>query len=424
MRKPLSIFSFNLNNKLKGRKIPAPIVESVLTLIFLALMVRVLSLLVENKQSYGKYNEFYKYSGEYEVLFCGSSHMMNAVLPMELWKDYGIHSYNIGNGAETIPVTYHVVLNALDYAAPEVLVMDVFYAYSDQILPEISKEMPHQFFDLLPLSENKLRSVREIFRDEKDRWNYIIPFSIYHSRWNELTKNDLRREDECLGGARLLLASYTLRDTLFDPPASHDIPGRPREYIKKVKELCDERGIRLICVVNPYAMWQENRTCNVNFKKEMAELGIEFLDLREDVVDIYADSADDMHVNLCGERKVTDFYGRYLSSILPRRDSSYSSDSREIVWNERYAAYVQKKEDFLAMCEDAAPLLSDLNDPDFYFEISMRSDTVPDDTMLRMLENAKNYDNVSIMTDDDMKESLKIRIRRKDSEEYFVNRSF
>ena len=76
------------------------------------------------------------------------------------------------------------------------------------------------------------------------------------------------------------------------------------------------------------------------------------------------------------------------------------------------------------MCEDAAPLLSDLNDPDFYFEISMRSDTVPDDTMLRMLENAKNYDNVSIMTDDDMKESLKIRIRRKDSEEFFVNRSF
>ncbi|MBQ9359456.1 MAG: hypothetical protein IJT96_00300 [Lachnospiraceae bacterium] len=408
---------------MKGKKkLINPIIEVLLTIALLAVMVIGLSRLVENKSGYKKYNEFYKYNDEYEVLFFGSSHMMNAVLPMELWKKYGIKSYNIGNGAETIPVTYHVIRNALDYSEPKIIVMDLFYAYSDRLPTEISKELPHPFFDMVPLSKNKKEAIYDLFDDEQDRWSYLFDFSIYHSRWNELTKEDFYYADDGLGGASILLTSYAPKAADQDLQEPHDMASKPKAYLKKIKELCDERGIRLICVMNPYALWQESMTCNINFEKEMSELGIEFIDLRDSgIVDIYADSADNMHINLCGERKVNDFYGEYLTETgLLSTSPSVTEDK----WNERYAVYIQRKADALSACEDCESLLTDLNDPDFVFDITLRSEAKLTDTMKRMLDNAEAFENVSVITDDDADEDITIRIRDKDSDRYFIERSY
>lgn len=401
------------------------LIESLLSIALLLTMIFFLSRIVENKLSYTKYNEFYQYSDEYDVLFCGSSHMMNAALPMELWRDYGIKSYNIANGAETIPVTYHVIKNALDHSSPKVIVLDVFYAYSDSILPEASKEQPHQFFDMVPISKNKKDAVFDILKDSQDRWNYLFDFSIYHSRWNELTKADFFPENENMGGARMVLESYSPRNTVFDPPELHEMARTPKTYLAKIKELCDERNIYLICVVNPYAKWQENRLSNVDFEKVMTELGIDFVDLRDsDVVDIFADSADNMHVNICGERKLTDFYGSYLK----KNGVGFTrTDTEDAAWDNRYQAYINTKADFLSMCENCASLMTDLNDPDFIYDIQIRSDAALTDTIRRMLDNASAYENVSITTNDTLQSDIWIRVSFRDSSlnsGYFIDKSF
>lgn len=401
------------------------ITESLLSMALLLAMIFFLSRIVENKLSYTKYNEFYQYSDDYDVLFCGSSHMMNAALPMELWKKYGIKSYNIANGAETIPVSYHVINNALDHSSPKVIVLDVFYAYSDSILPEASKEQPHQFFDMVPVSNNKKDAVFDILKDSQDRWNYLFDFSIYHSRWNELTREDFFPENENMGGARMVLESYSPRNTVFDPPELHEMARTPKTYLEKIKDLCDERNIHLICVVNPYAKWQENRLSNVDFEKEMDELGIDFVDLRDsDVVDIFADSADTMHVNICGERKLTDYYGSYLKETGINFDQI---DPEDAAWNKRYQAYINTKAGFLSMCEDCSSLLTDLNDPDFIYDIQMRSDAALTDTIKRMLANASAYENARITTNDTLQSDIWIRVSFKDSSlnsGYFIDKSF
>ena len=48
-----------------------------------------------------KYSAFYEETQPIDVYFLGTSHVMDAVYPMELWRDYGIVSYNFGNPAET-----------------------------------------------------------------------------------------------------------------------------------------------------------------------------------------------------------------------------------------------------------------------------------------------------------------------------------
>ena len=47
-----------------------------------------------------KNGSFLKEDRDYDVLLFGSSHMVNGIYPMELWKDYGITAYNLsGHGA-------------------------------------------------------------------------------------------------------------------------------------------------------------------------------------------------------------------------------------------------------------------------------------------------------------------------------------
>ena len=44
---------------------------------------------------YYKNTPFLQDDREYDVLFFGTSHVVNSVFPMQLWRDYGITSYNL-----------------------------------------------------------------------------------------------------------------------------------------------------------------------------------------------------------------------------------------------------------------------------------------------------------------------------------------
>ena len=84
--------------------------------------------IVENKSSLQKYTQFFEQEGDFDVLFLGSSKVINGVLPMELWNDYGIVSYNLGGHANTIPTSYWVLRNALEHTTPKCVVLDCFGA--------------------------------------------------------------------------------------------------------------------------------------------------------------------------------------------------------------------------------------------------------------------------------------------------------
>ena len=404
------------------RKNLLPIIESLLAVLLLAAMIFGLWKLTENKAGYQKYNGFYEDPGRYDVLFFGSSHMMNMVLPLELEKNYGIRSYNMGNGAETIPITYHVIKNTLDHAQPKIIFVEMFYAFSEKTIQGDDKEMPHQFFDTVPLSVHKKEAIYDLYSDPSDRMEFLFDFSIYHSRWSELTAEDFRPTDDSFGGAKVLMMSYTPAETVTEEYELHEMAKVPRKYLEKIKELCDERGIKLVCVINPYAVWNERRVCNIDFEKEMDSLGIEFIDFRDsDAFDIYADSSDSMHLNMCGQRKMTDLYGKYLTDIgAPIHPVSDDDEN----WRVRYDKYVSRKARGLASCDDCSALLTDLNDPDFKYEINVRSDAALSDTMKRMLENAKDYPNVAITADDTAGHNLTIRAYYIDSGTQFLEKEF
>ena len=98
-----------------------------------------LSNLTERKESQNKFSEFYQQEENYDVLFFGSSHTLNAVFPMELWKDYGIVSYNMATHGGRTAGNYWLLKNALEYTSPKLIVVDCYMISMNEKISEPEK---------------------------------------------------------------------------------------------------------------------------------------------------------------------------------------------------------------------------------------------------------------------------------------------
>ena len=172
--------------------------------VFCALLLGVVagvSRLVERKESREKMQPFLSRAGEYDVLFMGDSVMSTGVFPMELWEKYGIAGYNIANYGSTMPITYWSLQNALDYARPKLVVLDVQGASKSYKLSGSSSDV-HTAFDCYPLTKTKIRTMDDLMDDpnvvDDDgvayvdmKWEYLFTLGKYHARWSELTDEDI-----------------------------------------------------------------------------------------------------------------------------------------------------------------------------------------------------------------------------------------
>jgi hypothetical protein len=61
---------------------------------------------MERKSSDFKYADYFEQDEDFDVLFFGTSHVINGIFPMELWNDYGIVSYNFGGHGNEIATSY------------------------------------------------------------------------------------------------------------------------------------------------------------------------------------------------------------------------------------------------------------------------------------------------------------------------------
>ena len=101
-----------------------------MTALWLAALVCCLLLadkLMRRDDSERKYGAFFADQQGFDVLFMGTSRVLDAISPLELWRDWGITSYNMGNNSEPLELTRHVLDLAFDTHVPKIAVIDVFY---------------------------------------------------------------------------------------------------------------------------------------------------------------------------------------------------------------------------------------------------------------------------------------------------------
>ena len=97
-------------------------------LLGVCLLFGALSALLNDKMSRKYAGYFYDSGDDFEVLFFGSSHMFNGVAPLQLYRDTGVFSYNLGMTNEYPSVSYWRMVDALQRQDPKVVVVDVYRA--------------------------------------------------------------------------------------------------------------------------------------------------------------------------------------------------------------------------------------------------------------------------------------------------------
>ncbi|MBQ3790985.1 MAG: hypothetical protein II800_08630, partial [Lachnospiraceae bacterium] len=108
---------------------------------FLLLLAGALSVaagITERKESLRKYADLKKAAPLTDVLFLGSSHVINGIDPVLLYEEEGIASLNLGGHGSILPASYYELLLALSYASPRLVVVDGYmmdrdYHYLDEM---------------------------------------------------------------------------------------------------------------------------------------------------------------------------------------------------------------------------------------------------------------------------------------------------
>lgn len=417
-------------------------VLSVLLLVVLTLgMLSVLTGVLELKTSREKYKPFFDEKQDFDVLFLGTSHVINGIFPMELWKDYGITSYNFGGHGNQIATSYWVMKNALNFTNPKLVVIDCLSLDSDTKTSD-NFSYVHYSLDAFPLTKTKLLGVLDLLDDEnmnsrvlggitedsekRSRLGLLWDFAVYHSRWNELTERDLKVEPNCELGAEMRIGVAT-------PDIISKIPKEKRvkrntvamDYLRKIVNECREQGVDVLFVNLPYPANEDQQRAANSIAYIADECEVNFIDLDElGIVDYDIDCYDsNSHLNPSGARKVSEYLGRYIVENYDIKD--HRDDEIYGTWNSLYEKYAEYKFDSLKNEENEYNYLMLLNDRDLRAEIRVKNKAVYEDGIFdKLINNIRDNLVLDDEEEDDGDYSVKVKVYKKDSDELFDEKTF
>jgi len=376
--------------------------ESCVFLLLVCVLLMGVSDLLERKASGNQFGPFLENPQEYDVLFMGDSRFVNCLLPMEMWADYGIAGYNLSCYGNTMPVNYWSLMNALDYANPELVVLAINGVRKDLKVTGSSSDL-HTALDFYPLTKTKIAAIHDLMDDpaavDDDgnryadmKWEYAFKLGKYHSRWSELAASDYHPIKNRQRGAEVVVGVAPYQEySLIDEDQYGEESGVGYAYMRRTIEECQRRGIDVLLTHLPYPA-SENAQMHANTVGSIAEeYGVRYVDFvrLDSIVDYAVDCYDEQaHLNPSGAYKVTDYLGRYIADHYDvpdrREEAAYAH------WNTGHEAYAADKATQLsAQRGNLNNLLMLLHDDDFDVRMGIRPDAPMywDDQAILLMHN-------------------------------------
>jgi len=293
--------------------------------------------------------EYYKEETDHDLVFIGDCEVYENFSPDVLWNEYGIVSYIRGSAQQLIWQSYYLLEETLKYETPDVVVFNVL---SMKYAEPQSEAYNRMSIDGMRLSASKWGAIQASMTEEENALSYLLPLLRYHSRWNELSKEDLTylfRRDIVTDSGYLMNVKVK--------PAANVPPGKPLadyqfaplcyEYLDKMADLCEEKGVELVLIKAPslYPYWYEE--WEVQMEEYAAERGlhyINFLELIEETgIDFETDTYDSgLHLNLYGAEKLSHWFGEWVQENCDVPDRR-GQEPYQAVWDAKSAIYAQRK---------------------------------------------------------------------------------
>lgn len=290
-------------------------------------------------------SQYYRESGGHDVIFIGDCEVYANYSPMEMYRSHGITAYIRGTSQQLIWQSYYVLKETLKYETPRAVVFNVNSMRHSEPVKEAFNRLT---IDQMRWSAEKVGIIQASMTEEETFSSYVFPILRYHSRFDELTKEDFeylfKVKDNTWNGylvnknvkpvgalpAKRPLADYQFADICYD-------------YLDKITALCKEKGVELILVKAPslYPYWYEeydaqmaeyaenNGLAYYNFTECTEEIGLDFQ------VDTY-DAG--LHLNHTGAEKLSRYFAQILAenhNIPDRRNDAAIA----AVYNEKLQRY-------------------------------------------------------------------------------------
>ena len=364
----------------------------------LGLCLSVATRLTQRKASINRMGPLLENPTAYDVIFTGNSHMVNSVLPQELWREYGIAAYNAASYGNTMPMTYWTSMILMDnYVQPKLLVVDVKDVGSDAKLTGSSADA-HTALDCFPLSPTKCRAIEDLMSDpnmaddegnlyHKIKSEYYFPLAKYHSRWSDLGDGDFHPRHTKQKGGELAIGVATPRDyDIID--SSGDEYGVGFQYLRRLIEECQARGVEVLLTHLPYPATDEEQVVANTVRYIADDYGVNYIDFvsLDQVVDYDTDCFDfNSHQNASGAQKITDYLGRYIRDHYDLPDHSGDAD-----WAAGYDAYYDEKLDNLRSQRNPVNALLLLHDSSLSAVVALPGGSAlyADEKLMLLLHNA------------------------------------
>ena len=351
------------------------------TFVITLLLLTMCNQFLQQKDGQAKNMDFYKQEEDFDVLFLGSSHMIMDISPIEIWNDYGIISYNLGNYGQWLPGDYWILRSALQYTTPDLVVVDVYAICKDEMNSPIHKATLHNMLDPMLLSSVKINAITDLMPKE-NRLEFFVPYSLYHQRWDGI--NSTFFVEPSFGfekGAEntwKVQSGGVLPPTIIDSTQVNNSGSLGREYLIKIIELCQENNIEILLIALPFAA-DENMQEWMNSAYGIAEsYDINYLDLLRQPTGInyLTDMYDAGHLNSSGAYKISKIVGAYITEHYDFPYAGAESESLAKQWNLDWEHHMENKIALLSKESNLENYLMRLMDSDFRCQIYLKDENI------------------------------------------------
>ncbi len=270
---------------------------------------------------------------DFDVIFVGDCEVYENFSPAVLWEEYGISSYIRGSAQQLIWQSCCLLEETLSYDVPDVVIFNI---QSLQYSEPQSEAYNRMTLDGMRWGPAKVKSIMASMTGEESFVEYLFPLLRYHSRWDELTAEDV---EYMFRHPKVSHNGYYMR---VDVKPAEDVPeGKPLadyrfgdnawQWLDRMDELCREKGTQLLLIKAPslYPAWYDQWEEQVEAYAEEHDLPyINFLELQEETgLDYSTDTYDaGLHMNLSGAEKLSRWLGKYLQENYDLEDRRGEED--------------------------------------------------------------------------------------------------
>lgn len=307
-----------------------------------------------------RFQSFYKQpknSLDYVVL--GASHSLYSINPMQIYAQTGFTGYVLGSTTQSIDLSYYWLKESCKYQAPKYVFFDISsLLYNDHDNNRDPKVAASKALIYMRPSLLKLQAAFECSNESVTPLEIIFPLFQFHSRWNDLKKEDFSslNNNYVMRGAYISFNTkmntyknaYNLNYPVIyeyaksgNKVSSHDvtITSRAIEYFEKMLFLCKEKDITLIPIKCPTLNWDINKTDVVTAYLEKYNMSFINISSGDDVgIDWMTDTCDSgNHTNYYGSTKVSKYIASYLSNLKTLND--HRGESLYSTWDADLKVY-------------------------------------------------------------------------------------